>query len=279
MERDQAPVTQEEWSEFLAERLDCPVGVVFGRSLSYPIQVRAGQVAAGQVRPVEERPRRLERRRPSPGLVVRMHSMFTQAPPEVAESVASWIRSGRRARRACTLLDAWIERRMAESPARPPRRTQLSTAGEVHDLEALAAPLLRGPFAEDFHGRPVPSLTWGRRGRSRTRRSLRLGSFDVEANLVRIHRVLDQRAVPAWFVRYVLFHEILHAVHPPVREGNRWIHHGREFRRREKLYPDYPRALEWEEENLPRLIRSARSGVPARVRPTDLQPSQATFDF
>ena len=168
---------------------------------------------------------------------------------------------------------------MAELPPRTAPASRLRTSGLVHDLELLAAPLFAGVFAADFADKPLPALTWGRRGKSRTRRSMRLGSFDLEARLVRIHAALDQPAVPAWFVRYVLFHELLHAAHPPVRKGSRWIHHGPEFRRREQAYPDYPRALAWEEEHLPRLIQSARTGVPMRVRKSANEPAQATFDF
>jgi hypothetical protein len=62
-------------------------------------------------------------------------------------------------------------------------------------------------------------------------------------------------------VRYVLFHELLHAIHPPRRDENRrWIHHGREFRRRERAYPGYAVAIEWEKRHIPALIRSARRG-------------------
>jgi hypothetical protein len=40
------------------------------------------------------------------------------------------------------------------------------------------------------------------------------------------------------------------------------VHHSTAFNRREHRYPDYERALAWEEANLTQLIRSARSGRP-----------------
>ncbi|MFT5052976.1 MAG: hypothetical protein ACI8QZ_004414 [Chlamydiales bacterium] len=259
-----APETAGEWSTFLESRLNYPVGVVFGRSRTYPIQVRPAK--AGQPK--------------QSTLVVRMHSMFADAPLEVAESVARWIRSGKRAQRASAMLDRWIEERSAELPARTVARERLVPGGDVHDLERLARELVAGPLAADFpDGTPLPHLTWGRRGRSKTRRSLRLGSFDLEANLVRLHPVLDQAAVPEWFVRYVLFHELLHAAIPPVRgKGARWVHHGPQFRRREHAYADHARALTWEEKNLPALIRSARADRPIAVK-TRLQGFQRLFRF
>jgi hypothetical protein len=128
----------------------------------------------------------------------------------------------------------------------------------------MAQSLLENELAQDFTGENTPpAITWGRRGPSRTKSSLRLGSYDPDPRLVRIHPVLDQASVPAWFVRFVLFHEFLHAVHPPKRStGNRWIHHGPQFRRRETAYVDYRRAMVWEERNLTALIQAARRGAP-----------------
>jgi hypothetical protein len=40
--------------------------------------------------------------------------------------------------------------------------------------------------------------------------------------VVRVHRVLDAHDVPEWFVRYVLFHELLHAeLNEPCAPGAR----------------------------------------------------------
>ena len=108
---------------------------------------------------------------------------------------------------------------------------------------------------------PRPEWTWGRRAKSRARRSLQLGCYVKELHLVRIHTVLDQAAVPAWFVRFVLFHEILHAALPGEKQP-----HGRAFRERERAHPDYPAAVDWQKKNLEALIRSARRGEPMKAR-------------
>ena len=84
---------------------------------------------------------------------------------------------------------------------------------------------------------------------------------------MRIHPVLDREAVPSWYVRYILFHELLHAALPSEpRPRERCIHHGAEFRRRERGYTDYGRASRWEKENLSRLIRLARKKPRAESR-------------
>ncbi len=240
------------WAAFLGVELRCDVRVRFTRSRKTPVQVRPLRAPRG-------------------ALEVRLHGGFGDAPPDLGAAVASWIRSGRRAPRACARLDAYIAELLERLPPSSPRHAVVAR-GAHHDLERMARELLAGELADEFPARR-PRVSWGRRGPSRTRRSLRLGSYDSDSNLVRIHPVLDQPGIPEWFVRYVVFHELLHAVFPPARgNGDRWIHHGRAFRQREARYADYARALEWERAHLGALIRSARRGTP--FAPTQ-SPDQA----
>lgn len=207
-----------------------------------------------------------------------MHSFFESAPPEVHRAVASWIRSGRRAPRACVLLDRWILASLEQLPAPALHERSLRVRGECYDLAELAEELRATELAADFRSSgDLPRITWGRAGPSRTRHSIRLGSYDQEGSVVRIHAALDQPLVPRFFVRYVLFHELLHAVYPPRKgEGDRWIHHGAAFRRREHAYGDYARAIAWEQANIKEVIRSARRGTPMRsVAPPGRRGAQA----
>ncbi len=193
---------------------------------------------------------------------VRLHSFFHAAPDDVVAALGKWLVSGRRARKAGRRLDEWIAEQLALLPARPRRRRQARAQGEVHDLEHVAAELLVAPFVPELADPAArPAISWGRRVRSRSRRSLQLGSYVAADHLVRVHPVLDQRAVPRWFVRYVLFHELLHAALDGDRnDGRAPVLHGPAFRNRELAYPDYEHALHWERENIARLIRSARDG-------------------
>lgn len=241
------------WREFLAAELDCPVTVVYTRARKTPIRVRTFRAGARGARIT--------------GLEVHMHAMFDAAPPDVHEAVASWIRSGRRAPRACRRLDDWIQEGLAQLPPPKERAERLVARGHHRDLAELLKDVLATDFAHDpsLHARP-PRITWGRRAPSRSRGGLRLGSYDPDLHRVRIHTALDQPGVPLWFVRYVVFHEVLHALHPPVKDADgRWIHHGREFRKRERAYADYRRVLVWEKEHLRALVRSARRGEPMKL--------------
>jgi hypothetical protein len=239
------------WKSALESRLDCELRLVGTRSRRRPLQLRV-----------------LRRARPERGIAelveLRLHAIFDEAPPELHDAVASWVRSGARARRACGAIDLWIRDGLERLPAPLASPERLRARGAAHDLAALAEELRAAHFAAEFPpGRALPPITWGRGSRGRARTSLRLGSCDPDGRLVRIHPALDQPGVPRFFVRFVLHHELLHAVLPPrqARDG-RWIHHGPEFRARERAYPDYERARRWEDEHMGRLLRSARRGEP-----------------
>jgi len=245
----------EDWEKFLGASLSRRVRVVYGRSRTTPLQARRPRAAEA-----------VPGREPHDWLV-RMHAMFAAAPKDVRSAVADLLRAGRRARRPRELLERWIREALARHPPPPVPESSITTLGLHHDLGRIAGELVSSEMREDFGAsRPLPRLTWGRPGSRRPRRGLRLGSYDAELDLVRIHPALDQPAVPAWFVRYVLFHELLHAVHPPVfSEEGRWIRHGEAFRNRERKYPGLERALDWEKGHIDALIRSARTGKPLRV--------------
>ncbi|MEE2940172.1 MAG: hypothetical protein VX460_07305 [Planctomycetota bacterium] len=250
------PLDERGWSRWLTERLGEPVRVDFGRSRTAPVQARAGHDDRGEH--VWE---------------IRLHGMFRRAPLEVREALVKWLRVGRRATRAGPVLDAWIHGELAKHPAKT-RRLRLETSGKTHDLGRLSDALFESEFREDFVPRgdaARPRISWGRRIASKSRRSLRLGSFEPESRVVRVHPVLDQAAVPDWFVVFVLKHELLHAAIDAYRDpSGRWVHHGPEFRAREASWPEYEPAVAWERRNLARLIRSAREGTRLRPRAEDL---------
>ena len=77
-----------------------------------------------------------------------------------------------------------------------------------------------------------------------------------DARIIRIHPTLDRQEVPEFYVAAVVFHEMLHQMVPAVEVNGRRVVHGREFRRRERAYPDHARAKAWEERNLSLLLSS-----------------------
>jgi len=97
---------------------------------------------------------------------------------------------------------------------------------------------------------------WGRRRKHRPREYFVFGTIQEEDRVIRINPALDQPFVPPWFLRYVLYHEMLHSVVPDkTLPGGRRRVHTEEFSRRERKFPGYLRARRWEEENLARFLR------------------------
>ena len=86
-------------------------------------------------------------------------------------------------------------------------RKRISSAhGETYDLEKMFAKLNRGYFGGEL---TKPTITWSQR---RTRRIL--GHHDRVYDTITISKTLDSLDVPEWFVKYILYHEMLHIKHP-----------------------------------------------------------------
>jgi hypothetical protein len=189
-------------------------------------------------------------------LSLRLDRSFLAAPTRVLEALGRWLlgRPRERQRALQTLREFFDEawRGRARQP-RPARRPVLRPVGQHFDLAELAAEL----DAHYFGGALRPAVTWGRRvGGSSKRGSIRLGSYDYRAQVVRIHPALDHDTVPRWVVESVLFHEMLHAASPvpEVRRGRRCIHPP-EFRVAERSFRDHERARAWLDANLGELLR------------------------
>ena len=90
-----------------------------------------------------------------------------------------------------------------------------------------------------------------------------MGTYFHDARVIKIHPALDREEVPAFFVAFVIFHEMLHQAVPPRMIGGRRVAHSPEFRRLEQAYPDYDRSIAWERKNLHLLLGAS---VPRRMQ-------------
>jgi Protein of unknown function DUF45 len=126
--------------------------------------------------------------------------------------------------------------------------------GRYHDLEAILDDLC----ARYFPDCAAVKIRWGRwSGRARPH-SIRFGVYLSKAQLIRIHPALDQAFVPRYFVEFIVYHELLHHVMPPVRLNGRYQIHSPAFRRCEREYPAYAEAMAWRKRFLRRLLESNR---------------------
>lgn len=145
------------------------------------------------------------------------------------------------------------KRKLAYSKLPLQRQLNLEEEGKYFDLRAMFDQLNARYFGGRLRGYKV---VWGRRRRRRPKDYFIFGTIQEEDRIIRINPRLDQPFVPAWFLRYVLYHEMLHAFVPDevTPNGRRRIH-TEEFNRREREFRGYARARRWEEENLARFLR------------------------
>lgn len=190
------------------------------------------------------------------GVNVGLHHMFLEAPEEIQKALAGWVLRPR-AKVPGKKLEGFIAQKRHLIKSRTAKRAVLRTDGAYFDLSALYQEV----NAEEFAGEVTSPITWGKMPAAGRRRSIRFGSYSPGEDLIRIHPLLDQAFVPPFFVRYIVFHEMLHA-HMGIEEsesGRRKIHPPA-FKKREAAYGDFERALRWMDDgkNLKRLLRAPR---------------------
>lgn len=184
-------------------------------------------------------------------LHARIHVVFLRAPDAVLDAIASYFDPRDPRTDAEAIIQAFVAaHREALNQTRATRRIR-SPRGLTHNLERILTELNR----RFFNARLPLRITWSRAVRGQRRRSMQLGSYSPEEELIRIHPALDQAFVPAYFVSCVVFHEMLHAVHGVTKQGGRHRIHSAAFAEDERRHPDYARARRWEDKNLKRLLR------------------------
>jgi len=187
-------------------------------------------------------------------LRVRLHMMFLGAPERIKEALVRYVARGDRD--ASQLVGEYIEANSFRIRAERPVTAPLRVLGTVHDLGSI-----RRQLEEKYFGDSTSDVlvAWGRRTRPRgkARVAIKLGTYSATERLVRVHPAIDQRWVPRYFVTYIVYHELLHHVVPPVRSGRITIMHPSEFLRRERTYRHFERAIAWEKQHLERLLRAS----------------------
>ncbi len=190
-------------------------------------------------------------RRSQPGYAVRLHRMFLGTEPRILRAIARYVvHNDRRASQAIGEFIQANQSTIRQQPRRQ-REVRLRTDGKMHDLLAIYAELNATHFGDRLSAR----ITWGAAAsRGRPQRSIKMGSFAIEDRIIRIHPVLDRPEVPAFFVRAVVFHEMLHGKHEVTSRNGRRCFHGAAFVADERAFADHARAQAWEKANIDRLL-------------------------
>jgi hypothetical protein len=127
------------------------------------------------------------------------------------------------------ISDAVNERRLRKG-----RKNFSGHAGAHHSLYELYLEVNRDYFNNQIE---IRQIGWGQR-RSRAR----LGHYDPVHHTIMLSPILDSPEVPGFVLRFIVYHEMLHAIFEGVPCHDKHRHHPPEFRRTEKAHPDFMKA-------------------------------------
>jgi hypothetical protein len=174
-------------------------------------------------------------------LFLRMHWMFLSAGEEVIREMADFAK-----RRKCRtpLIRKFINDNQACLRKKERNIAQLGVRaqGRFYNLREI----FDGLNNEYFRDKITASIIWGRGKARKIVKKRTLGSYCGQEDMIRINPLLDRKHVPKFFIRYIVYHEMLHSVLRGERKNGRRSVHPPEFRKRERLFKDYARAISWE---------------------------------
>jgi len=187
---------------------------------------------------------------------LRLHRIFLEAPADLlAETVRAFFApSDRRSyRQARARIKDYVAHKRGDILRPVPRKRVLPPRGRFFDLGEVLGRIL----GEFFPASAPVEIGWSHQIQRRL-----MGKWIENPaplpNVVLINRLLDSPEVPEYYLDFLVFHELLHETFGVARCGGRWVHHSSEFRERERLFPHYSRAAEWERDNVDRLYRRYR---------------------
>lgn len=203
--------------------------------INHTIRVRDGRVYVRLAEICEAAPLEVQR---ALAFILVAKLLRKKVSPPASEIYRVFVRSREMQERA-------IENRRAKG------RKIISTAkGINYDLEEIFARLNENYFKNSIE---KPTLSWSAKKTYRI-----LGHHDSTHQAIIISKSLDDARVPRCVVEYVVFHEMLHIVHPTTHRDGRRYNHTPQFRRDERKFIYFEQADAWITENAGKLKRRAR---------------------
>lgn len=183
---------------------------------------------------------------------LRVHRLFYDAPTPVLEALLLY--ALKRDTRAKAILKQMAHLHFSQNTL---SSVPLNAQGNFYDLQAIYNSLL--PLV------PISnvSIGWSPRAAKTRFRSITFGTYDKQRRQIRINPLLDTPDVPLYFLEFIIYHEMLHALIPTqINTRGRCSIHSREFREQEERFPRFAEAKEWEKNSLKFLKKRYSHGRP-----------------
>lgn len=179
---------------------------------------------------------------------VSLHKMFVDAPENVISAIAHYVRGVRRDREAKDIvIRGFIQSNLLRyNYNHLLDKSKFVTTGHIYDLKEIYDELNEKYFKNGL----MLEITWyGERG-YKPRSKITFGQYFDHLRLIKIHRILDDPFYPDYFIRFVVYHEMLHHLIPGHLDGRGLFRvHGKDFKELEREFEDYEKAVAWEKKN------------------------------
>ena len=177
---------------------------------------------------------------------VSLHRIFLEAPQNVMEDLAFYLRRKKKIAVAPTVI-AFIEEQLpALDYSHQLDRSRLYFQGNVYNLQKIFNRL----NADYFRNQLSLAITWFGKLGQRSRSRIVFGLYHDSLKLIKINRMLDSPSFPDYLVDYIVYHEMVHHVCPAYfdERGQHQIH-SREFKEMESRFRYFNLAQNWIKEN------------------------------
>lgn len=172
---------------------------------------------------------------------LRLHRLFAKAPSPVLEAVVGFALKGDR--RAGTVIRQMANLYFSQNQV---AAVSLEAMGKIYNLHQI-----RDQIKKKYFPNLEVAIGWSTRNRVGSFRCITFGSYDRHRNQIRINSLLDDPLVPRYFLEFIVYHEMLHAICPSYIDARGAVRsHTREFRLLESKFAEFESAKEWEKQSL-----------------------------
>ena len=185
-------------------------------------------------------------------LHLRLHRLFFHAPTPILEALLLY--AAKRDREAGGKIKQMAHLYFSSLVLEP---SLMNSQGKVYNLQEI---LDRMQVFMPIKVENI-SIGWSKRSRVGSFRSITYGTFNRCTREICIHPILDQSEVPLYFLEFIVYHELLHAIYPSKMDGKGKCQiHSKEFKEQEELFPRFKLAKEWEKKSLEFFKRGQKHG-------------------